>query len=73
MRRYGTAAHFSSSLPHVRLPQLRQLLEKHKNDRVIRILETHNGLTGLIAETASVEVDGKVGTDSVTPPPTRAL
>ena len=49
-----------SGLPGDRLPVLRQLLDQYKGEgRVVRVLETHNGLTGLIAETTSVEVDGK--------------
>jgi phosphonopyruvate decarboxylase len=35
-----------------RLPQLRTLLAVHRGVRPLRILETHNGLTGLIAEHA---------------------
>ena len=49
----------SSGLPGDRLPLLRQLLDTHKDDRVIRILETHNGLTGIIAESVKVEVNGE--------------
>lgn len=49
-----------TGLPGDRLPVLRQLLDQYKSEgRVVRVLETHNGLTGLIAETTSVEVDGK--------------
>ena len=43
-----------TGLPGERLPKLRKLLESEPHP--IRILETHSGLTGLIAETA--EVDG---------------
>jgi len=41
--------------PSVRLSRLRRLME---NKPIIRILEAHNGLTGLIAETTQVERNG---------------
>jgi len=43
------------------LPKLRSLLRECKSDRVVRIMETHNGITGLIAETAkATRADGEV-------------
>lgn len=42
--------------PQVRLASLRRLITAKP---VVRILESHNGLTGLIAEHTSVEVNGK--------------
>lgn len=42
-----------TGLPGDRLPTLRKLLDVHKNRRVIRILETHSALSGLIAEHAT--------------------
>ena len=41
--------------PDIRLKRLRRLLSAKP---IIRILESHNGLTGLIIENASVNVDG---------------
>jgi len=50
-----------SGLPGDRLPRLRALLRENRDDRVLRIMETHNGLTGLIAETAQARrADGTV-------------
>ena len=54
------ARFIATGLPGDRLPVLRRLLDETKDDRVIRILETHNGITGLIAEATSVEVGGKI-------------
>ncbi len=42
--------------PQVRLSSLRRLISAKP---VVRILESHNGLTGLIAEHTSVEVNGR--------------
>lgn len=42
--------------PSVRLSRLRRLIE-HKP--IVRVLEAHSGLTGLIAENISVEVEGR--------------
>src|SRR6266508_1915702 len=42
--------------PNVRLSRLRRLLD---NKPIVRILEAHSGLTGLIIESASVTVDGR--------------
>jgi phosphoenolpyruvate phosphomutase len=42
--------------PSVRLSRLRRLLD---NKPIVRILEAHSGLTGLIIEKASVSVDGR--------------
>ena len=50
---------FSTSLPGDRIPMLRQMLETYKHKRPVRVLETHNGLTGLIAENVSVEKYGE--------------
>jgi len=51
----------ATGLPGDRLPRLRSLLRDCKDDRVVRIMETHNGLTGLIAETAkATRADGEV-------------
>ena len=65
---HATHEHFlpRTGLAVDRLPQLRTLLAIHRGERPLRILETHNGLTGLIAEHASgrnvygdtVEFDG---------------
>lgn len=41
--------------PNVRLSRLRRLIESKP---IVRALEAHNGLTGLIIENASVEVNG---------------
>lgn len=41
--------------PEVRLKRLRRLIDAKK---IVRILESHNGLTGLIVENTSVEVNG---------------
>ena len=43
--------------PSVRLSRLRRLIE---NKPIVRVLEAHNGLTGLIAETTEVERDGRM-------------
>lgn len=45
------------TLPHVRLRQLRQLIEARP---LVRLLEAHNGLTGLIVDTVHVEVEHDV-------------
>lgn len=42
--------------PNVRLSRLRRLLDSKD---IVRILEVHNGLTGLIIETAKTVVDGR--------------
>jgi phosphoenolpyruvate phosphomutase len=42
--------------PSVRLSRLRRLLD---NKPIVRILEAHSGLTGLIVENTSVSVDGR--------------
>ena len=42
--------------PEIRLKRLRRLIEAKD---IVRILESHNGLTGLIIENTSVEVDGR--------------
>lgn len=41
--------------PEIRLKRLRRLINAKK---VVRILESHNGLTGLIIENTSIEVNG---------------
>jgi phosphoenolpyruvate phosphomutase len=43
--------------PSVRLSRLRRLLD---NKPIVRIMEAHSGLTGLIVENASIKVDGRV-------------
>lgn len=43
--------------PNVRLSRLRRLLE---NKPIVRILEAHSGLTGLIAESATVQTEERV-------------
>ena len=43
--------------PEVRMKRLRRLIDAKP---IVRILESHCGLTGLIAEKISVEVDGKI-------------
>ena len=55
-----------SGLPGDRLPRLKRLLKSRGTSRLLRIVETHSGLTGLIAEQAraksssgeEVEFDG---------------
>lgn len=42
--------------PSVRLARLRRLID---NKPIVRIIEAHSGLTGLIAETASAQRDGR--------------
>lgn len=42
--------------PSVRLSRLRRLLD---NKPIVRIMEAHNGLTGLIVENTTVAVDGR--------------
>jgi phosphoenolpyruvate phosphomutase len=42
--------------PAVRLSRLRRLIDSKP---IVRILEAHSGLTGLIIENASVDVDGR--------------
>ncbi len=42
--------------PEVRMERLRRLIESKP---VVKVLEAHNGLTGLIVENISVEVDGR--------------
>lgn len=42
--------------PNVRLSRLRRLID---NKPIVRVLEAHSGLTGLIAETTKVDVDGR--------------
>jgi phosphoenolpyruvate mutase len=42
--------------PSVRLSRLRRLLE---NKPIVRIMEAHNGLTGLIVENATASIDGR--------------
>ena len=42
--------------PEIRLKRLRRLIGAKK---IVRILESHNGLTGLIIENTSVEVNGR--------------
>ena len=49
----------ATPMPRERMIALRAMLDDASFDRPVRVLETHNGLTGLIAEQASVEVDGK--------------
>ena len=43
--------------PNIRLKRLRRLLSSKK---LIRAMESHNGLSGLIVETASVEKEGRL-------------
>lgn len=45
------------SMPERRRPRLRELL---KMDRPVRVMEAHNGLTGLIVEKTQVDVDGEL-------------
>ena len=42
--------------PSVRLARLRRLID---NKPIVRVMEAHNGLTGLIVETTEVERDGR--------------
>jgi phosphoenolpyruvate phosphomutase len=42
--------------PNVRLSRLRRLID-HKP--IVRVLEAHSGLTGLIAETTTIDADGR--------------
>jgi len=50
-----SAATRLAGLPGARLPRLRQLLEEHRGARPLRFMEAHNGLSGLVAETARVQ------------------
>ncbi len=43
--------------PEIRLKRLRRLIDSKD---IVRIIESHNGLSGLIVENAKVEVDGQV-------------
>lgn len=43
--------------PDIRLKQLRRLI---RNKNIVRIIEAHNGLTGLIAENTRVEGEGQI-------------
>jgi len=43
--------------PDIRLKRLRRLISSKK---IVRIIEAHNGLTGLIVENTKVEVNGKL-------------
>ena len=45
------------SMPEMRRPRLREMLASY--DRPIRVMEAHNGLTGLIVEKTEVEVGGE--------------
>ena len=58
---YSSQLEFDSrkvaSMPERRRPLLRSLLSTL--DRPVRVMEAHNGLTGLIVENASVDVDGE--------------
>jgi hypothetical protein len=49
----GAAGPGAGILPAGRLSSLRQLMAQKNPDEVVRILEVHNGLTGLIAEHAT--------------------
>lgn len=54
--------------PGTRLPALAQLIRELKGTRVVRIMETHNGLTGLIVESASarrIDTGEKVSFDGM--------
>lgn len=42
--------------PEIRMDRLRRLIE---SKRIVKVLEAHNGLTGLIVENISVEADGR--------------
>jgi phosphoenolpyruvate phosphomutase / 2-hydroxyethylphosphonate cytidylyltransferase len=50
-----TAIRETGTTPEVRMKRLRRLLDAKK---IVRILEAHNGLSGLIAENTSIEKDG---------------
>lgn len=43
--------------PDIRLKRLRRLIDSKD---IVRIIESHNGLSGLIVENAKVEIDGKI-------------
>ncbi|MEX0685817.1 MAG: phosphoenolpyruvate mutase [Balneolales bacterium] len=47
----------NGTTPGIRLKRLRRLIETKD---IVRVVEAHNGLTGLIAEETRVEVDGEV-------------
>lgn len=51
------ADHDAGTTPQMRLGMLKRLLEAKP---LVRILEAHSGLTGLIAETVKVDVDGQL-------------
>jgi phosphoenolpyruvate phosphomutase / 2-hydroxyethylphosphonate cytidylyltransferase len=42
--------------PEIRMERLRRLIESRP---IVKVMEAHNGLTGLIVENTSVEVDGR--------------
>ena len=50
-----TAIHETGTTPEIRMKKLKRLLDAKK---IVRILEAHNGLSGLIAENTSIEKDG---------------
>lgn len=55
-----TAVAARNGLPGDRLPRLRQLMRENEGVRPLRIMESHNGLTGLIVETArGVQANGE--------------
>lgn len=51
------AVHKIGTTPQSRMRRLRRLLELKP---IVRVIEAHNGLTGLIAEKTKIEKDGKV-------------
>ena len=51
------AARRELAMPEARRPRLRKLLEM---DRPLRVMEVHNGLTGLIVEHTQVEAHGEI-------------
>lgn len=51
----NAAAREVGTTPEIRLKKLRRLIDAKP---IVRIIETHNGLTGMIAETTRVERDG---------------
>jgi len=53
----NTAIREIGTTPDIRRARLRRLLQAKD---IVRIVEAHNGLTGLIAESVKVEVNGKI-------------
>lgn len=55
--KFNKALREVGTTPSIRLSSLRRLLSSKK---IVRLMEAHNGISGLITETARAEKDGKV-------------